>query len=273
MRTFHLRVRSRNKSCAPLRDLEFSKRAILRLGSTTKTSQITKRKDYIEINSAEACRISGNKTLMKQRFTHAKIRTAPWFKISEGDIHITKENKIFSNRIWRKLDKWKKIIAKYNYSSGGKGIFLIESMDDFDRFYREQVANQYRLISDFIFERYYTYSREYRIHVTEDGCFLADRKMLKEDAVDRWHRHGSNCFWISEDNPLFDKPVNWFSICESCIKAMKSIGLDICCFDVKVQNNKHEFPEWIILESNSAPALGDVSIEKYKEQITKIING
>ena len=73
-------------------------------------------------------------------------------------------------------------------------------------------------------------------------------------------------------NPLFDKPVNWDSIVDSCVSALDAIGLDIAAFDVKVQSNKHEEPEYIILESNSAPSLGERGIEKYKEILTRLIN-
>jgi type I restriction enzyme S subunit len=36
-------------------------------------------------------------------------------------------------------------------------------------------------------------SREYRLHVTADGCFYACRKMLKADAEERWYKNDSNC--------------------------------------------------------------------------------
>lgn len=78
--------------------------------------------------------------------------------------------------------------------------------------------------------------------------------------------------WILEENPLFDKPSNWDNIVDECVKAMSSIGLDLCAIDVKVQTNKYETPEFIILETNSAPALGDVGIKKYIEHLTITLN-
>lgn len=274
MRYFRLRVRSRNKTCAPLRELVFPKRVIYRMGSVTPTDKITKRQDYLELNTAEACMISGNKILMKERFSHGKISTAPWFMVKYGDIHM-KDGKYFSSRVNSALLKWKQIIVKRYNSSGGKGIYLIAKPEDFDTFFRDpngcnENKNQ---INKYIFEKYYTYSREYRIHVTKEGYFLADRKMLLDDAQERWHRHENNSIWIGEQNELFDKPTNWDDIVASCVKALKSIGLDIAAFDVKVQNNKHEDPKWIIMESNSAPGLGENSIEIYKNLLTYIING
>lgn len=254
----------------------FNKRVIFRMGSVTPTNEITKRKDYIEINTSDACKISGNKILMKERFTHGKIPTAKWFIVKEGDVQRRNDTgKYFSSKVNSALQKWGKIIVKRYNSSGGKGIYLISEPDDFDTFFRDPdgCAHYVSRLKNYVFERYHTYSREYRIHVTKDGCFLADRKMLVDNAEERWHRHENNSVWISENNELFDKPTNWDKIVDSCVCALKSVGLDIAAFDVKVQNNKHKNPKWIIMESNSAPGLGENSIEEYKKILTQIING
>lgn len=245
------------------------------MGSVTPTSQITKRKDYIEINTAESCAISGNKIKMKERFTHGKIATAEWFMLRPKSVEYNNfTKKFFSSKVNHALTKWKAIIVKRYNSSGGNGIFFIQTPDDFDIFIRhEDFCNEdTNKVKYYIFERYYTYSREYRIHVTKNGYFLADRKMLIDDAEERWHRHANNSVWISEDNPKFDKPTNWDDIVTECINAMKSVGLDIAAFDVKVQNNKHKNPKFIILESNSAPSLGEQSLEAYKNILIDIIN-
>jgi glutathione synthase/RimK-type ligase-like ATP-grasp enzyme len=97
--------------------------------------------------------------------------------------------------------------------------------------------------------------------------------MLIEGKGDRWHRHADNSVFILENNELFDKPSNWDDIVESCVNALKAIGLDIACFDVKVQKNNVDYPKYILLESNSAPCLKDVGIQAYKKQLIKIING
>ena len=96
--------------------------------------------------------------------------------------------------------------------------------------------------------------------------------MLKRGADVRWHRHNVNSVWIVEGNPLFDKPTNWDSIVNSCVDALNAIGLDIAAFDVKVQSSKYKEPKYIILESNSAPSLGEKGIEKYKEILTRLVN-
>lgn len=253
MKQRHLIVRSRNISCKPLKEIVVSRPTILRLGSITPTEEITKCKNPIEINSAEACKISGNKLKMKARFKHAKICTSDYFT--------TKSN--YSNKVLHYLDKWGKLIVKHKHSSKGKGIYLLTNYDEYYDWCKTHNSINY------VFERYYNYTREYRLHVTKEGCFYACRKMLKKDAEVRWHRHDSNSVWILEENPLFDKPSNWDKVVQDCIAALKSLGLDLAAFDIKIQSNKKENPKYIILESNSAPSLGEVAIKKYKELINR----
>lgn len=253
----HLKLRSRNFSCSPLRQIEVPIPVVYRMGSTTPLNKIFKKripKRYLEINSVQACRISGDKYLMKKRFNHARIKSASWFIINRNDHN--------NQRIRYYLNKWNSIIVKRYNSSKGNGIYLIKNIEDYLNFRKTIKAENYH-IEDFIFERYYTYTKEYRIHVTKDKCFYACRKMLIENAQDRWHRHGNNSVFIYEENPKFDKPKNWDEIVNECINALKALGLDIAAFDVKV-SKKGDF---IIMESNSAPALGERGIQEY----TKII--
>ena len=257
----HLIVRSRNLSCAPLRDIIVPYRVIYRMGSETPTNRIFKKKipngaKVLEINSPDACHISGDKILMKKRFQKGRIRTAKWFTISKGDHN--------NERILYYLNKWNKIIAKHKNSSKGKGIYLITSYKDFLDFKNKIQYN----IEEFVFERYYSYTREYRIHVTKNKYFYATRKVLINGADNRWHRHANNSVFLSENNPEFNKPENWDEIVNACISALKALNLDIAAFDVKVAKDG----KYIILESNSAPALGELGIQKYTEILKEIID-
>lgn len=252
-----LKIRSKNTSCAPLRKcIKTKKPVVLRLGSTTPLVQIFKKHpEYInkcvEINSIEGCIISGNKYKMKTAFDEAEVKTAKWKRLDEykdGDLKFP-------------------LIIKHIHSSKGKGIYYAKDKDELDKYIKELQPN-----TNYIVEEYKTFVREYRLHVTKDGCFYTCRKMLKEDAEVRWHRHEENCVWILEDNELFDKPNNWDDIVAECIKAMKACKLDICAVDIKVQSNQKKNPDFIILETNSAPALGEIGIEKYKQKLTEIVN-
>lgn len=253
-----LKIRSKNQSCAPLRRcIETKTPTVLRLGSTTPLDQIFSPKllpKAKEINTIEGCIISGNKTKMKEAFDKAEVKTARWMNMSQGQHDYVDELEFPA-------------IIKHNHSSKGNGIYYIENEEDLEEFVNEHKNN----INEYIIEEYKKYVREYRLHVTEDGCFYTCRKMLREDAEVRWHRHENNSVWIMEENELFDKPSNWDDIVNECIKAMKACKLQICAIDVKVQSSKKANPEFIILETNSAPALGAIGIEKYKEQLKKMI--
>lgn len=255
---FPLSVRSKNQTCKALRELIFPVKVIYRMGSQTPTDKITKRKHIIEINTPNGCRLSNDKILMKKRFIHSNIPTAPWFLVSEKDTT--------HKKVKHYLQQWKTIIIKHKHSSKGNGIYLIKSLED----YINILPTLEYPISSYVFERYYTYSKEYRIHVTKNGCFYASRKMLIHDAQVRWHRHANNTVWILEDNELFNKPNNWDLIVQTCVNALKALELDVAAFDVKVQTKPID-PQFIILESNSAPALGVHAIEIYKQMLQNYI--
>lgn len=232
------------------------------MGSTTQTSEITHRRHYIEINTAQACEISGNKIKMKRRFKHGRVRTPEFYMFKGSVVGLRARTK-------HRLGIWSAgIIAKRYNSSKGNGLALIKSMEDFETFINGKSNAE---LSKWIFERYSTYVREYRLHITEDGCFYACRKMLRSDAETRWHRHDDNSVWITEENELFDRPNNWNDIVADCIRALKAVGLDIAAFDIKVQRKNGDNPKWLILECNSAPGLGEIGIQKYLSEIPRLI--
>jgi len=257
---FRPNVRSRHPSHSNLRTLLplFPFRSVIRLGSTTDmVDTISNGGNRIEINTVNAVKNSSSKLLMKQCFTDNKVKTAEWVKGNS-------------------LNDWKfdfPIVAKSFYGSRGTGNTLIKSKEELDKFIKGKTVNNY------IFEKYHNYTREYRLHCTEDGCFYTCRKMLKSDCPDteKWHRHDDNSIWILEENEQFDKPTNWKTIESECVKALKAVGLDICSFDVKVQGtkdskgNQRKDPEFIVIECNSASSFGNVTEQKYLETLPKLL--
>jgi carbamoylphosphate synthase large subunit len=225
-------------------------------------------KPIIEINRASACFISGNKFEMKEFFEHAGVKTAEYSELCTDypfQLELSYQDPDISEKAFP-------AIIKHIHSSKGKGIYMVKNQLELDGFCIVHEHN----IEDYIIEKYYNYSKEYRLHVTKDGCFYACRKMLKSDATDRWHRHDSNSVWIMEENELFEKPTNWDDIVAECVKALNAVGLDIGACDVKVQSEKNKNrggnPEFIVLEINSAPSFGEVTLEKYKQKLIEIIN-
>jgi len=266
MRLFKPQIRTKNFSADDLKARnagigEFPMRAIVRFGSRTTTAEAYPNaygvRPIIEVNTPEACHNSGDKILMKECFDRAGVKTAKW--------------KLLISTIGN-IDEWDiyPAIVKHKNSCKGKGIYLIENREDLVEF------NRLNRLSDYIIEQYLPYTKEYRLHVTKNGCFYTCRKMLKSDAEERWHRHDTNSVWIMEENQAFDKPKNWDDVVSECVKALNAVGLTVGACDIKIQSEKGKradyVPDFVILEINSAPSFGTVTLEKYRQELPKIIN-
>lgn len=265
-------------------------RSVIRFGSSTEVEDtIDNGGNRIEINTVQSIKTSANKLLMKNAFTNAKVKTAPWWVYEysgTGNSFI----KIFpSDNDNTELEGWDEynettlpypIVAKAHYGSKGKGNTLIKSKEELD------VWMQTRTLDKYIFEKFVNYGHEFRLHVTEDGCFYTCRKALRENVPEseKWRRHDDICVWFLEENESFHKPNSWDDIVNDCVNALISIGADILSFDVKVQtpyNRKgepREYQDYILLECNSASSMGnleneDISIcaQKYIEVLPKLI--
>jgi hypothetical protein len=248
-------------------------RSLIRLGSTTVKNDFKR----IECNSVQSVKNSASKLLMKQCFTKASVKTADWFIFNNTFNKNGNESNRFrqqgSNNDVSIINLPYPIICKHVYGSRGEGNSLVNNPEEFEKWMRGKT------LSNYIFEKYYTFTKEYRLHVTEDGCFYACRKMLKRDTPknEKFQRHNDNSVWILENNPDFDKPNNWDEIVKDCVKALKSLGGDIMGFDVKVQSNKdkknvkRKTIDYIIIESNSACSFGTITAERYLNEIPKIL--
>jgi carbamoylphosphate synthase large subunit len=240
-------------------------RSLIRMGSTTKCN-----KDRVECNTIEAVIKSSNKLLMKTAFKEFEVKTANWFIFDSNQNIFLEEN---SDNGIPMLDLPFPIIAKHVNGSRGTGNYKLDTLEDLQEWMEGKNLNKY------IFEKFYSYSKEYRLHVTQERCFYTCRKMLKSETPenDRWRRHDDNSVWILETNSDFDKPTNWDEIVEHSIKALKSVGLDIGAVDLKVQSSykndgsKRKNIEFIILETNSAPSFGEITEQKYLEEIPKVL--
>lgn len=271
---FRTRVRSRHPSHRAIRNLLplLPFRSVIRMGSTTEIpNTVAQGGKTIELNTIEAIRNSANKRRMKDCFTLGGVRTADWF-ISDGKqlLQVVGAEKKPEPVAIDKLPY--PIIAKHIYGSRGTGNYRLEDQAAVEAFLRNRAKD----LEEFIFERYYNYALEYRLHITEDGCFYACRKALKKD-VDKaksWQRHDDNCVWFTEkvwvegketdqENPNFQKPSVWEAIVQECVKALNATEMDIASFDIRVQSSKTEEGkarknvEFIILECNSASSFGD----------------
>lgn len=258
---FRINIRSRHPSHSPLRTLlrKLPYRTIVRLGSTTELEDGRKR---VECNSVEAVKNSSNKLLMKTKFKENDIITPDWWVFSQNQF------RKFNNDSPEAVTQIEllpfPLIAKHIYGSRNSGNTFIKTLEALKAFMVDKNHSRY------IYEKYFGAVREYRLHVNEQECFYACRKMLKRDTPEenRWYRNDSNCVWIKEDNPLFNKPSSWDDIIKESIKALKAVGLDVGAVDVKVKESGTSFK---ILEINSAPSFGEITLQKYIEVIPEIL--
>lgn len=241
---YKLRIFSPNKSCAPLRDVLLPNRILLRLGSTTPLNSQFK---YTELNTIQGIKISANKISMKKAFDKAHIAHSEW--VSAKDINV----------IIDFVKKHKIVIAKHHHSSKGEGIYYIDSLGALNDF----VLNCPD-IHNYVFEKYYFFPNEYRVHIdVNHGCFYACKKVLLDDANVEWHKHANNSkFVLVRAEHIL--PDCWKDIILACQKVMKEMQLHITCFDVLCCNDK-----FIIVESNTAPCLADFGITYYSNHIQK----
>ena len=273
----YLRILTRHPSHKVLRNLIPTKRRIgLRLGSITPTN-------HFSFNPVEAVENSKDKLVMKRIFRDAEVTSPQFWEFTENGGVGGESFEMLGEKLPYP------VLAKRTYRSKGKGMIKIDNYAEYMTFINKKVRNNgYQRKNPYYIERFHNYSREYRLHVSKFGCFYACRKMLKNDADNRWMRNDSNSVWITErnltkhdpdnvtrasityegENQTFNKPTTWNAIVEDCQRARRALGLDICCFDVKV-NKKGE---WIILESNSAPSFGQLTSIFYQEELTKMIN-
>lgn len=242
---------------------KFSVKSVIRLGSMT---QLPDDNERIIINHPLSVHNSASKLLMKQCFTQANVKTANWYiahnQINFGLMHLHNEEGLVNAPI--NIDKLKyPIIAKSLYGSRGMGNTKLDTKEQLKEWLVGKNTNNY------IFEEYFSGSREYRFHVSELGVFLTWRKLRKNDTPgnQRWFFNNQTCNWVSEQHELYNKPKTYDKICEECLKALNSVGLNIGACDVRTNKNG----EFIIVEINSAPSMAEQTAIAYKIELTKLI--
>lgn len=257
---FRPRVRTKNHSADRLRSKHKSLdllpfRSVVRLGSTTRNEDIFTpqqlREGIEECNTVDSVITSSNKLRMKEAFKKLNVKQSEWWTPSE--IKALKEIPF-------------PILAKQIRGSKAKGMVKIDDKKQLDDFLKNTDTSNY------YFEKFYNYSREYRLHMSSvSGEFMSWRKLRRNDEEVRWFFNNSNCNWVNPEHELFDKPKNWDKVVENCKNALKAVGLDIGACDVRIQSNSKKDPDFIVCEINSAPALGSVGIEEYRPEINKIL--
>lgn len=220
----------------------FPRTVIIRLGSTTPSRMSS----WIELNTVKAVENCSNKFVMKQLFEKAKVASPRFFTCEE----VVKAKFEFP------------LVKKLKFRSRGEGMVLVKDKKQLDSI----LANGNK--KGMYFEEYFDSCREYRLHVSELGCFYTCRKVRKKDAKERWFFNNSNSSWLMEDNKNFNRPKTWDSIVKECQKGLKALGLDFAAFDVRVRKDG----KFMIIEANSAPSFGKVTAKRYLEHLPLLVN-
>lgn len=273
------RILSRHPSHAVLRnnaELNFPYSVLLRMGSVT-TLKSKKKYDVIT-NNEEAIRNSSNKWATKSYiFAHlgeneAEKITPVSYRYRLG----TGKNELVSSKTRERYVRKQQetlpfpLIGKPIWGSRGRGLVLIKNLEELIAF--ENSLTDAKSIFSYLFEHYFNFSKEYRIHVNRfDGEFHALRKMLREDAEERWYRNNSNSVWITKENELFKQPENWNTVVKTCQKVLTILGLDFGAFDI-IMRKGNKKPSFRILEVNTAPSFGgELVAQRYIEMFKTLI--
>jgi len=238
-------------------------RSVVRFGSVT-----PHKRDRVECNTVEAVKNSMSKLRMKKCFLDKGVASPTYYTYDKSRGSLLESNETPVNL----EDLNYPILAKLIFGSRGNGLKLLNNQEELDTFIHEKFDNSNR--SRYYFEEYRNLTREYRLHVTSEGVFYTNRKMLKSDTEEdkRFFRNDSNSVWYLESNEAFDKPSNWNDIVAECVKSLKAVGLDIGACDVRVSNKKKDGSHrFTIIEINSAPSFGDLTEEKYIAEIPKVL--
>lgn len=191
---------------------------------------------------------------MKECFDREQVKTAKWLpgpKVQE------------MTPAQRQKELGFPMVVKHRMGSRGTGVYKLDNEAALTEWLKGKE------ISKYIFEKYMPYNREYRMHVSDEGCFYACRKARKRGLPDgqKWKFNLEFTVWLKEDNALFNRPACWDQMVAECKKAVKACGLTFAGCDVKVNKDGSKF---FILEINSAPSFGDCTAEKYVEMIPRI---
>jgi hypothetical protein len=234
-----------------LRSLIGHSKVIMRFGYT---GEIPNVEGALIINSKEGIKNASNKIAMKQIFRDLEI-PSPQFHLING----IPEDVSFP------------LYGKLQYRSRGKGMTYVQNREELNNV----IARRTRNASAFAQNNYYfevksNFTREYGVHISSaGGIFHAVRKMLREDAEERWFRNSENCTFFLPENPEFSLPSCWTEIEEAGKRYLNHTGLDIGRFDVQVNRDGNRFR---FIEVNSSPSIGaEVIFEKYKNEIIKLL--
>ena len=250
-----IKLRSKNPSAADLRTRLSIVRTrtpfVVRLGSRTPLSTFRNRiyHNATEINTIDSIENSRDKLRMKTCFTNEEVKQSAWWNFNEED-----DTLITFPCVVKQVCGFK-----------AHGMVKCETREELDTWKSNHSTTGYYI------ERFHPFSKEYRLHATQEGVFLSWRKLRREDAAERWFFNSTNCNWVGEEHELFAKPEAWDLMCEHAVRAIRATGLSIGAVDVRCKSNCRGIEDFIVLEVNSAPEILEKGTEAYYTEIIKMV--
>jgi carbamoylphosphate synthase large subunit len=267
-----IKLRSKNPSAADLRTrlagVRTVKPYVVRLGSRTPLSTFKNPvyRGAMEINTIESIENSRSKLRMKNCFEDPEdghgVRQSAWYTFEGGIISTGSAGE--KQSVAKNLLPYP-IVIKQICGFKGHGMVKCETIEELDAWLENHSTSGYYI------EEFKNFAKEYRLHATQNEVILSWRKLRRADATERWFFNSSNCNWVNEEHEMFAKPACWNLMCEHAIRAIRATGLSIGAVDVRVKSGGNKLEDFIVLEVNSAPELGEVGTEAYFNVITKMI--
>lgn len=190
------------------------------------------------INKPEAVRIASNKLLTFQRLKQYGVPTVEWTT-----------NKLDAAR-W--VDEDTVVYARHQLSaSSGKGIEIVGADD--------------MMPNAPLYTKGFNKSHEYRVHVFR-GKVIDFTKKRRRDGTDNnpWIKNHSNGWVFCRDGVALPNKVKLASVL-----AQQALGLDFGAIDILYRERDDRA---CILEVNTAPGLEGTTLQKYTEEIKKVMN-
>ena len=232
----------------------------------------------IKLNTNWVKLMSGNKIKMKCEFYDNDIISPIFTYLYKGSpsftgytkkgINIgTDENdnhriKLIAEAIRDRLDTFKIIIKRFD-SYGGKNIYFTQTKEELIEFLSSHVDD----IDKFVFEKWYSFIYEYRVQVLKGEHVCTTMKKSKSNITDSWHKHKRNAVFYKETSPNFIKTEGYNTMIKACEEAATRLGLKFVAFDVL---SNMDGSKYLILESNTKPALGNWTLSKYEEKLKQL---
>lgn len=229
-----------------------------------------------KLNNSYIKSISGNKIKMKcefynndiisPNFTYLYKNTSLGYTtkgINLGNLPNDEYRTIkIADSIYRKLETFKIIIKRFD-SYGGKNIYFTQTKEELIEFLSSHVDD----IDKFVFEKWHSFIYEYRVQVLKGEHVCTTMKKSKSNITDSWHKHKRNAVFYKETSPNFIKTDGYNTMIEACEEAATRLGLNFVAFDVL---SNMDGSKYLILESNTKPALGNWTLSKYEEKLKQL---